>query len=73
MAVNPSDTRYAISKETVAGTTNATPAFLVLDYMDGTEVVYESDWLESPTRRANRACLRRWSRGAVSRPNAALS
>lgn len=55
MAVNPSDTRYAISKETVAGTTNATPAFLVLDYMDGTEVVYESDWLESPTRRANRA------------------
>lgn len=43
MAVNPSDTRYAISKETVAGTTNATPAFLVLDYMDGTEVVYESD------------------------------
>ena len=33
MAVNPSDTRYAISKETVAGTTNATPAFLVLDYM----------------------------------------
>ena len=43
MAVNPSDTRYAISNESVAGTTIATPAFLVLDYMDGTEVVYESD------------------------------
>ena len=54
MSYNPSDTRFAIVKETTPGETPDTPGFLSLDYVPGSEPTYESDWLESPVRRPNR-------------------
>jgi hypothetical protein len=55
MAINPSDTTYAIIAETVEGTTPATPAMLRMDFIPGNTPTYVSDVLTSPTIKPNRA------------------
>lgn len=55
MAMSPSDHLYALVKETVSGTTPATPAWLRFPHSEGTEPVLESDVLTSPAVEANRS------------------
>lgn len=54
MAINPSDTEFAIVKETVAGTTPATPAFLRLETIVGSNLNATADPIVSQTRRKGR-------------------
>lgn len=55
MSISPSDTRFAIIAETVAGTTPATPTFLVFPFIQGTEPALASDVVTSEVVRANRS------------------
>ncbi len=52
---NPADTTYAIVRETVEGTTPATPAFRNLDYIPGNEFKLDSKLLTSDVLKQNRA------------------
>ncbi|NWK96706.1 hypothetical protein DM806_13755 [Sphingobium lactosutens] len=54
MAINPSDTEFAIVAETVAGTTPATPAFLRLETIVGSNLNATADPIVSSTRRKGR-------------------
>ena len=54
MAINPSDTEFAIVKETVAGTTPATPAFVRLETIVGSNLNATADPIVSATRRKGR-------------------
>src|SRR4051812_7284544 len=50
-----SNTTFALIKEATAGTTPATPAFLALDYIAGSEPNYTSDTVESQVITASRS------------------
>jgi hypothetical protein len=52
---NPADTTYSIIRETVEGTTPATPAFRNLDYIPGNEFKLDSKLLTSDVLKQNRA------------------
>ena len=52
---NPIDTTYAFIKETVAGTTPATPAFKYFDYVQGSDLNYTGKMLTSDVLKQNRA------------------
>ena len=54
MAINPSDTEFAIVKEAVAGSTPATPAFLRLETIVGSNLNATADPIVSSTRRKGR-------------------
>lgn len=54
MAINPSDTEFAIVKETVAGETPATPAFVRLETIVGSNLNATADPIVSSTRRKGR-------------------
>jgi len=55
MSISPSDTRFAIVAETVAGTTPTTPVFQVFPFIQGTEPALVSDVVTSEVVRANRS------------------
>lgn len=55
MAISPSNDRFGIVKETVAGTTPATPVILDLPFKAGTELTIEHDTVKSEVNKANRA------------------
>lgn len=55
MSINPSDFRYAIVKEVTAGTTPATPTFLVFPFESSTQLDLTHDSVTSPLVRSSRA------------------
>lgn len=52
---NTSDISFAIIKETVAGTTPTTGAWLKIDHVPGTAPTFTTDSIESPVKTAKRA------------------
>lgn len=52
---NTSDTTYAIIAEVVPGTVPATPAFQRVDYVQGSQPTFTSDFVNSQVVRSNRA------------------
>lgn len=52
---NPSDNTYQIVKETVGGTTPATPAFLTIEHIPGTMPELTANTVTSPTLQSSRA------------------
>ena len=52
---NSSDISFAITKETVAGTTPVTGAWLKIDHVPGTSPMFTTDSIESPVKTAKRA------------------
>jgi hypothetical protein len=63
---NPADTKYALVREVVEGTTVATPAFTFLDYIPGADFKLDTKSLSSDVMRQNRsmAGFRRTNRSA---------
>lgn len=52
---SPIDTTYSFVKETVSGTTPATPAFKYFDYESGSDLTYTGKMLDSSVMKQNRA------------------